>query len=899
MNFAALKQAYSPLAYALLATLVIWLAGVSGLSGVVNGLFYDRLITFTAADGGRERSLLLIESNTQTSHLNDAAWEKLLDELARLQARQVVFGFMPNTSRAFYERAAGMGNVMFGRRLVPTSLSPDDLVLEPLREAARGLPLRFGIMRLTAGEQGVQRRQTVGLDVGGEWHPSLETVAASQWHGRNLAEPAAGAYLINYAGGRAGPPQITLDRVLAGELIPELVTGKSVLIGLADPERNRLYTPLSGRGPSLSPLQVHGQALETLLKGRVIREVHSALLLLVLLAVTGASFALFQLLSVRFSVAVTLLLLGVYGLLAWLALGQFRLWLPLFDLWAQQLVVLFIYTRTLTMSDERKARRLLFEASAHMRERLFPPSFYASQEHWSQVAAMVNQTLNLQRLIFLERVESDHRVREVKALNCALTDISEKRRDYERTPYSTAISENRAVVVKDYLSRAEDEEVQYLVPLTFGGDVMGFWAFGILPRHSAALPKFDAVIDSFADQIAELLFQRQAWLASHAENPTQLSQYLRLEMGQQSLAELGKTFALMERRLNSLEGHLNGLTTATILYDLFGRVVIANRPMTELLREAKLAPYDMTALDLLCALTALDQTQARRMLQSMVFDRRSLAVQAQLAKKAGGVFLLRLSPVSPQAGGRDIEGEARPFRLEGILCEIIDVTAIASLCGIKDKMLERVNFQVRNDLESLLTAVTMLATTSLDADRKARVLEISRSKVDSLVSVLSEMETHLSIGDTSRAVQCYPIDGLQPLTDAVANIRDKAAQQMTALDIDLPDFVSLVLASPEALQQLFSTILAWLLEDSVETGSITVRLEERERRLVYDFSNVGFGMDERRLQSILFGTESQDSVVLTRLRDGAKLVADWGGTLEAHSELGVGTRFRVDLKGFI
>ena len=58
-------------------------------------------------------------------------------------------------------------------------------------------------------------------------------------------------------------------------------------------------------------------------------------------------------------------------------------------------------------------------------------------------------------------------------------------------------------------------------------------------------------------------------------------------------------------------------------------------------------------------------------------------------------------------------------------------------------------------------------------------------------------------------------------------------------------------------------------------------------------------MDERRLQSILFGTESQDSAVLTRLRDGAKLVADWGGTLEAHSELGVGTRFRVDLKGFI
>lgn len=551
------------------------------------------------------------------------------------------------------------------------------------------------------------------------------------------------------------------------------------------------------------------------------------------------------------------------------------------------------------MSDERKARRLLFEASAHMRERLFPPSFFASQEHWSQVVAMVNQTLNLQRLIFLERVESDHRVREVKALNCTLTDISEKRRDFERSPYSTAISENRAIVVHDYLSRADGEEVQYLVPLMFAGEVLGFWAFGILPSHRAALPKFDEIIDSFADQIAELLFQRRAWLAGQAENPTQLSQYLRLEMGQQSLSELGKTFALMERRLNSLEDHLNGLTTATILYDLFGRVLISSRPMTELLRESGLAPYDMTALDLLSAVTALDQAQARRMLQAIVFERRGLAVQARLQKEAGRIFLLRLSPVSPQDAGLADEEEARPFRLEGILCEIIDVTAIASLCGIKDKMLERVSYQVRNDLESLLTAVIMLSTTQLDADKKARVLEISRSKIDGLISVLGEMETHLYVGETPQAVECYPVDALQPLNDAVANIQDRAAQQMTTLDVELPALASLVLASPETLPQLFSAILAWLLEDSVETGSITVRLEERDGRLIYDFSNIGFGMDDQRLQAILFGPDPLDSELLIELRKGAGRVAEWGGTLEAHSELGVGTRFRVNLKGFI
>lgn len=899
MNFAVLKQAYSPFAYALLATLMIWLAGVSGLSGVANGFFYDRVTALTASGDGRDRSLLLIEGAVQNSRVDDAAWMGLLNALEQLQVRQVVFGFLPNASRAFYKRAAEMDKVIFGRRLVASREAAGDLVLEPLPIAAQGLPLRFGIMRLAAGEQGVHRRQDRGLIVGGVVYPSLETVAASSWHGRELAARPDAPFLINYVGDREGPPQIALERALAGELIPELVAGKSVLIGLADPEGYRVFTPLSGRTPSLTSLQVHGEALETLLRDHAIQEIHPGLQLLTLLVITSVSFALFQFLSVRFTVGVTLFLLGGYALLAWVALSQFGVWVPLFDLSALQLALLFLYTRTRTMSDERKARRLLFEASAHMRERLFPPSFFASQEHWSQVAAMVNQTLNLQRLIFLESVERDHRVREVKALNCTLTDISEKRRDYERSPYSTAISENRAIVVHDYLSRAEGDEVQYLVPLMFAGEVLGFWAFGILPRHREALPKFDEVIDSFADQIAELLFQRRAWLASQAENTPQFGQYLRLEMGQQSLSELGKTFALMERRLNSLEDHLNGLTTATILYDLFGRVLISSKPMTELLREAGLAPYDMTALDLLCAVTELDQTQARRMLQVLVFERRSLAVQARLQKGSGRVFLLRLSPVSPQGGGLADEEEARPFRLEGILCEIIDVTAIASLSGIKDKMLERVGYRVRNDLESLLTAVTMLSTTQLDADKKARVLEITRLKIDDLTSVLGEMETHLYSGEMPQAVECYPVDALQPMSDAVATIQDRAAQQMTTLDMDLPALASLTLASSEALTQLFAAILAWLLEDSVETGRITVRLEERDGRLVYDFSNTGFGMDDQRLQAILFGTDPLDSELLIQLRQGAGLVAAWGGTLEAHSELGMGTCFRVNLKGFI
>jgi len=92
------------------------------------------------------------------------------------------------------------------------------------------------------------------------------------------------------------------------------------------------------------------------------------------------------------------------------------------------------------LRDARDAHTAL-RRMARLQDYMLPPDFYKLDEHWGQVITFVDQTLNLNRVIFLEKVEGDHRVREVQALRCSLDDIDERRRDFERVPYSDAIAE--------------------------------------------------------------------------------------------------------------------------------------------------------------------------------------------------------------------------------------------------------------------------------------------------------------------------------------------------------------------------------------------------------------------------------------------------------------------------
>lgn len=886
---------YTTLALSLLAALAIALASGLGVFVATNGILYDRILGIPLGWDRQDAKVLMVAGAVDDAARGDETWLALLRQAEAQGARQVVFSFVPRrASELFFEEARRYGNVFLGRGLVADSASRDGVGVEPLPAQAASLP--SGVVTLPPSEHGVYRDGRWTERVGMRAVATL--VGAVAGGGAELG--TEDGFRIDFSGGEAGLPRLDLKQALEGGLIPELVRGRTVLVGVDGPELRTLFTPLAERGVLLSPLQLQAHMLDTALGGREIAMPGLPTVVLLVLAVTFVSLIGFQWLDVRVSGAVTLALLVVYGAVAWLALHTFHFWAPLSEAWLAQGVAYAAYVRHRHDAVMAVLRKIALESAARLRQRLFPTTFFGSKAHWSQVVNMVNQTLSLERSIFLERVESDHRVREVVALNCGIEDIAEKRRDYERTPYSTAIAENRMLAVKDYMRGGSDGETQYLVPLLFAGDVRGFWVFGVRGEHLHILTESETMIRNMSAQIAEMLYHRQQWQRERELDANPVARYLSLEGGEQIAGEARDAVSALEKRMSTLEDLLDGSSSATILYDLFGQVFFANQRMALLLREANLAPYDMTAADLISSLGNFSLEQARKILRGVILDRRGVTLPASIGSLPNQSIALHVMPLSPRQSGADAEaGKTLPFELMGILCELVDVTSIRQEYQLKETLMERVGFQLRNDLESVVAAASLLSEEGLDPDSRKRVLEILRLKTEGMGAVLDESQTLLDRGlEDGSLLECYPVDGKTPLQSALSSLEAEFAARRVSVEIHLPELTSLVFAASAELRQMLRGILQVLLRDTSEDGRVEIGLEERERCLHYRFSNTGFGMPDARFQEFLVSMPDGQGA-MAPLREAAELAERWGGSLTGSSEVGEGIRLELILRAFM
>ena len=585
---------YAGLLIGIAVALGIWLLSTSGALRPAAGILYDPVLRYKSRLTRGDSPVFLVAVDPDAATPDEAAWLKTLEALQKLGARRVVFNFLPaQVTPAFYEKAAGRGNVLFGRGMVPDPDDPDAVQPAPLPPPVAGREIPTGVVGVPPATRGVSRSQHASYRIADRAYPALEAAAAES----DFAAPVALGgrdYLVNFRGGPGSLPNVPLGKVLSGNyLTARMVEGKTVLIGAgargADPG---VHTPTTADDRPMSLLEFQGQALDTLLTGRRIREAGPGATLLILLLVAAVSVLAYQRMDVRWASWFTAGVLVLYAGTTAVLFVSSNIWPPVTEAALAQVLLFILILRNKAVHAHLALSKLMLDLSSKLRERFWPASFYSSPEHWSQVITMVDQTLDLKRTIFLERVVKDHRVREIKSLNCSLQDIGEMRRDYERTPYSTAIEARGPIrLEKVYLKKLEDggPEDQWLIPLIFGGEVLGFWAFGVDPAHAAAIHGFEAVVADFGEQISELLYHRQRVLKEQAGEHA-LKRYLTSERQAELHQALGKTMGLMERRLTRMESLLDEMQTATIVYDLFGRTLKVNRRMQELLKREGFPP---------------------------------------------------------------------------------------------------------------------------------------------------------------------------------------------------------------------------------------------------------------------------------------------------------------------
>ena len=505
------NKKYTALVIGISIVILLWTAHFFSFFSLSNGFNYDVLMRSYSSTGASEQ-LIVIEMDSSYAERGDEVWLTLLKQLLAYDVKQIAFTILPEqVTEQFYQLAVDSGKTVFGVHVVKNSEGSGHVVSQ-FPKAAADKKIVYGLISTVPSQHGVVREQHSVIKANGLSFPGFEKRVAEEVLDATEQLPETD-FRVNFIGNQDRIPRIRIQRVLSGGLISELVSGRTVLVGVNGHETlSQYYTPVSTDRQLTSEVMFHAFALDTLLSARQISVFPSWALLVLILSITGASLFLCQWLTFQMSLAVSVVATIIFVVVGWFTLHVFYIWIPLVELLLAQWLSFSLVWRYRVTQENERVDQMLLGLSAKLREKVMPVSFYNSEEPWEQLIAMINQSLHLNRLIFLERVPGDHRLKEIKAFKCSIDDIHEMRRDYERTPYSTAISENKPILLdRAYLKEVETEEKQYLAPLIFAGEVLGFWVFTVEQDKVKSHARFNALTYAFMVQISEILHYRQEW----------------------------------------------------------------------------------------------------------------------------------------------------------------------------------------------------------------------------------------------------------------------------------------------------------------------------------------------------------------------------------------------------
>ena len=871
-----------------------WGLSALGVLQFPNGVLYDMTMRFGPSRHVTTDNIVVFTGPSEGDKTLVDPWSNALAILKELGARQIIFSGAPrNASTEFYREALRLGNVTFERVISDTD---GELKVQPLPPNAQGLDLQYGAVGVPPASYGIHRRQNAIINVDGEQIPTLEWTAAYRFLGGGGSLPLD-SFLINFQGPRNRIPVISLRRLLERGLIPELVRDRNVIISVDAPGLSLgLHTPITG-SDALMPLPIfQGYALDTLVEHRWVTTASSLVTLIIVLTITGASLVIFQWVPVRIATGLTFASTAFFLASAWVLPGYTLYWPPVTEMLMAQVFSFLLVMRHKSLVQEITLRQLLTDTTAHLKGPK-TPIFYATEDPWPQLMKLVRQVFDLDRVVLLERIQDQERVTPVQYWGCTVEDIHERRRDYRRVPYSTAIAENHTIpLTRSFLTRSSGED-QYLVPLSYGGELFGFWAFGIASERTRSISRFVTVVDLISVEMSQLLYDREQWRA-HNVGGSGITRWFRLQGGHTPREPLRQAFDAMMRRVETLGWGLHGIDAAVAVFDLFGDTLDVNNSMLELLDNTDLNPLTLTALSLIGELTGEEQTKVKSILQHVVLGGKALSLTvAPTASKQQ--FLLTIHPIKQDENQQS--GDTTSLELGGILVEVVDVTKLREPVELQEEALRRLMYQIRNDLESMVLAAGLLKDDQLPSEERSEVIDIYESKVRESITLVNDAQQHLGLDLDVGQLSRYPVHPLGSLNKALKSLTDKCKSRRVefAIDAPAPEIVSMVLAEPYELEHALATVAVLLVEDAVSDSKIEIQLLERPGWVTYQFSNVGFGVPDDLFQSYVSGPDDATATEFQAIRESMRQIKEWEGRFVGSSDVGVGTRFTIELRSFL
>jgi signal transduction histidine kinase len=868
----------------------------------LNNTIYDFVSRHSPPSILSEQRSLVIECRPEQSELSDDIWLNFIQELENNGARQIIFLFFPEgAGDKFYSNISDNKNIFFGTQTIP-KIREQESNLSPIPPAAQKYLLQSGPDDIPPPRKGVYRTHySTVTSADGQRLSHIIRQAVERIQG--VSYSGDDDFIINFNGRPVhSQPRMTLSYALAGNMVTSLVGGRTVLVGIQETEPfYGLRTPLAGDSQLISPVMYSAYAYDSLVQEKTIRHAGSFLTFYILIIFIVAGTIISQYLKAGFAFFSAVAAFLLTALVTWSSLSFFLIQIPVAELLTGQFLSLLLVIIGKSLLTDDKIRIVAFNTRLQVQERLMPASIYDTPQYWTQIVGMVSQVLNLDRSIFLEKVPGDHRVREVAAANTSIDDILERRRDFERTPYTTALEANGVIEVFKYLKPAETDEHQFLVPFRVTeDDILGFWACSISADRDQALKEILPLINTFATQISEMLYGRKRWLQEqqHLQNP--LRKLLTLEGGEGQFDEINKAFSLLTRRLGTVETVFDSLGTGAILYDLFGQVVYANQKITSLCRELDVSPYKYSGAELIVLLTGRNLDEVRQILADLIFTGEKVNYPTGKLGEGQETYMLTVAAVSASEGQSDDSADQseHAFNILGLLLEIHEMSDVEKLMNVKDVFFNLSSQTFRNYQISFPPVLEILKQEDLNLRTRTKLLTFLETRLASLFDYITRLSDLMTQNLLNTSTTHFPTDCEECLQAAIKNLSTKAASGKVEITLRAPDYMVPVLAIPDELEKIFINLITYLLNDAEPNSKLVITIGREYKFLICHFKNTGYGMPDQDFQKYLSEEDAILSKEFQTLHAAGKQIRRFGGLFSGKSELGKGTEFIVKLKKY-
>ena len=843
---------------------LIGTASTVGFFSAVDGFMYDSFVRNTPSFQSANRQVVLIDVPVARFSTNDVDWETLIDRATGMGARQVVFTIAPTLNFDRLARILNRKNVIVGEAIKPDRDNLEDNVFVSAPLIGN---LTFpAVSAISDRLFGIHRYQQYSFPVIAVSVPTLEALAARRL---GIDVPNDGQFMVNFAPSQSRLPRMTLDQVLEGGLIREIVQGRVVLFGPALGRMHRdVVTPITAGARQVSELEYHGYALDSLLRNAAIMPLWTGAPAVVALLMWSLCFLLVQARSFRQGMVIVTLMAVAFCGFAWLALAWANVHVPV----AAGLLVL---GTTLVSVFQRKGQRQNRQLSQLVNETTLIAGAYeetsnvvASGNFWPHVMAMLDQMLPLTRAALLARSDQPGLASLVQTLRCDRDVIKERRRDYRRTPYSTALDQNGPVVVRGYLKDGHDREVQLLVPLSFAGQVLGFLALGVPKTQTGDMPALMRTAVMVSEHLSELMLEYSK--ARERDTAVERWQKNLRDPRDEAVSALSRNVRLISRRIIILQDMVNSLDAATAVYDLFGRTLFVNARMKQSLAKAGVDGSGHTAADLLVLACAMTLDEARSVITRVVLDRHSFERTGSLGDQP---ILLMVSALQDTAVAADAALDPLE-NIHGIMFQFFLNSTVAK------REIRRVDSITR------VSGVLEDALVSLH--------EIAAGPVQPQIGRISNLLASATQGEEG-TLETEPVDVWHALELAVGLVRSDPRLEQVAFNLegDRSNVTTAVLYGEFELA--LAALLRLLAEDTRDPGSVTIAIGHENGHVTIEMRNNGFGMPDEKLQSMLTGPKLPQLPALRLVRQLRSAAFGEEGQFSLFSEVGSGYVCRIVL----